>query len=239
MLKYRKNNGAKKDMKKGLQRIFAAALIVSGVGIVGVTPLYASNNASVTQTISGGTLTTDIRDASRASVASPVFPISAAAFSFICQTSTGTIGSNTQRLYVDNPNSANNGWTLTVAATNGATSTFANTGATQSFDFNDPTGSGCTDGVDADSKGGQMTLNAAAGTLTTDCTSCSLTSITKGASTAFNQGTTDSITLLNAAAASDDVGRWYLTGVGVSQTIPGEQPADSYSISLTATVTAS
>lgn len=230
MLKYRKHKELRKRIKKGLQRIFAAALVVSGVGIVGVTPLYASNNASVTQTISGGTLTTDIRDASRASVASPVFPISAAAFSFTCQTSTGTIGSNTQRLYVDNPNSANNGWTLTVAATSGATSTFANTGATQSFDFNDPTGSGCTDGADADSKGGQMTLNAAAGTLT---------SITKGTSTAFNQGTTDSITLLNAAAASDDVGRWYLTGIGVSQTIPGEQPADSYSISLTATVTAS
>jgi hypothetical protein len=226
-------------MKKGLQRIFIAALVIGGVGVLGAAPLYASNNASVTQTISAGTLTTDIRDASRVSVASPVFPITAAAFSFNCQTSTGTIGSNTQRLYIDNPSSANNGWTLTIAATGGATSTWANTGATQSFDFNDPTTSGCGDGADADTKAGQLTLNASAGTLTTDCSSCSTTSITKGTSTAFNQGTTDSITLLNAAAASDDVGRWYLTGIGVSQTIPAEQPADSYSIGLTATVTAS
>lgn len=239
MIEYFQYKEQSNKMKKILQRIVVAVIAVGAVGAVGFTTTYASNNASVTQTISAGTLTTDIRDASRVSVASPVFPITAASFSFNCQTSTGTIGSNTQRIYVDNPSSANNGWTLTIAATSGATATWANTGSTQTLDFNDPTSSGCSDGADADSKAGQMTLNAAAGTLTTDCSTCSTTSITKGTSTAFSQGSTDSITLLNAAAASDDVGRWYLTGVGVSQTIPAEQPADSYSIGLTATVTAS
>lgn len=206
---------------------------------LGATSSYAANNATVTQVINSGTLTTDIRDASRVTVASPVFAMTAAPFSFNCQTLTGSLGSNTQRIYIDNPSSANNGWTLTVAATGGATSLWNNTGVTQSFDFNDPTTAGCADGADADSKAGQMTLNPSAGTLTADCTTCAVTNITKGSSSAFNQGTLDSITLLTAAAASDDVGRWYLTGVTVSQSVPAEQPADSYSFGLTATVTAS
>jgi hypothetical protein len=84
-----------------------------------------------------------------------------------------------------------------------------------------------------------MSIDASAGTLTADCTSCSTASITKGSSATFDQGVTDSITLLNAAAGSDDVGRWYLTGVDISQTVPAEQPADSYTVQLTATVTAS
>ena len=48
----------------------------------------------------------------------------------------------------------------------------------------------------------------------------------------------DSVTLLNAAAASDDIWRGYLTGVGMSQTIPAEQPADSYSVNMTLTAAA-
>jgi hypothetical protein len=227
------------NLVKAVRYILVAIALVGVLVAFGATSSYASNNASVTQVINPGTLTTDIRDASRVAVPSPVFAMTAAPFSFNCQTSTGTIGSSTQRIYIDNPSGANNGWTLTVAATAGATSLWNNTGSTQGFDFNDPTTAGCADGADADLKGGQLTLNAAAGTLTADCASCSLTSITKGTSAGFNQGTLDSVTLLNAAAASDDVGRWYLTGITSSQTVPAEQPADSYSFGLTATVTAS
>lgn len=199
----------------------------------------AANDADLTQTITAGTLTTDIRDASRVSVADPSFALGSTSFSYDCQTTTGTIGSGSQRLYVDNPDAADNGWTLTAAATSGATTLWQNVGSTQNFDFNDPTSSGCTDGGDADSKGGQLTLDPAASTLTTDCASCNTANITKGTSTAYNQGTTDSITILNAAAGSSDIGRWYLTGIGLSQTIPGEQPVDSYTLNLTVTVTAS
>jgi len=231
----RGNNIVKKLLK-------LSALMVAAFGIVAgfaVTPSYAASNTNVTQSITAGSLTTDIRDASRVAVAGPTFALGAVGFSFSCQTSTGTIGSTAQRLYVDNPGAANNGWTLTLAATAGATDTWKNAGTTQSFDFNDPTTSGCDDGVDADSRPGQLTVNPSVGTLTADCTSCTTANITKGASSAYSQGVLDSVTILNAAAASDDAGRWYLTGVGVSQTIPAEQAVDSYTVNLTATVTAS
>jgi len=220
-------------------KVAASSLLVLGIALSITTVSYAANNANVTQTINSGTLVTDIRDASRVTVASPSFAMAGTTFSFNCQTTTGVIGSDSQRLYVDNPGAANAGYTLTLAATGGATSTWNNAGTTQSFDYNDPTTAGCTDGADADAKGGQLTVNPTAGTLTADCSSCTLTGITKGASTAYSQAVTDSVTLLTAAAGSDDIGRWYLTGIGLSQTIPGEQPNDSYTINLTATVTAS
>jgi len=217
--------------------IAIAAIVLTTIG--GGAATYAANNTNVTQVINGGTLTTDIRDASKVSVTNPTFALSALTFSFSCQTSTGAIGTDSQRLYVDNPGSANNGWTLTMAATGGITDSWKNTGVTQTFDFNDPTTAGCADGADADSRPGQMTVNPSAGTLTADCTSCTSTAITKGTSSAYSQGVLDSITLLTAASGSDDNGRWYLTGATVSQTIPAEQSVDSYTINMTITVTAS
>lgn len=225
-------------MKKASRVIFAALLavgIISGFGAA----TYAAGNTDVTQVINAGVLTADIRDASRVSVPSPSFALSAVNFSYNCQASSGTIGSNSQRLYVDNPNAANNGWTLSIAATAGATATWHNTGSTQNFDFNDPTTAGCADSADADSYVGQLSLDPTVSTLTADCGSCTTTAITKGSSTGFNEGTTDSVTLLTAASGSDDIGRWYLTGIGVSQTIPADQAVDSYSINLTITSTAS
>jgi len=223
-----------------VSRVVLGVLLSAGLvtGFIGQST-FAAGNTDVTQVINAGVLTADIRDASRVTVVSPTFALSTATFSFTCQTTTGTLGTDSQRLYVDNPNTANNGWTLTIAATSGATALWHNVGSTQTFDFNDPTTAGCTDGADADSKAGQLTINPAAGTLTADCPTCVVTNITKGTSTGFSQATTDSVTLLNASASSDDIGRWYLTGVGLSQTLPGEQPVDSYSINLTITSTAS
>lgn len=211
--------------------------------LVAVAPVaFAASNSTLTQTITSGVLSTDILDASRNPVASPAVSMSSKAFSFDCQTganaSTGTLGTNSERVYVINPGGANNGWNLTVAATGGATTTWANAGVTRRIDFNDPTTSGCSDGADADTASGQMTVNPSAGTLTTDCTSCTVTGVTKGASTAFSQGVTDSLTLLSAAAGSDDIWRGYLTGTSLSQVIPGETQADSYTLNLTLTATA-
>jgi hypothetical protein len=210
------------------------------------TIALAASNSTFSQTINTGTLSTDIMDASRVSVGSPAVAMGAKSFSFNCYAggtaSTGTLGSNTERLYVTNGDAADNGWTLTLAATAGSSATWANGGATQHFDFNDPTGTtaGCTDGADAagDTYAGQMSINPSAGTLTTDCASCTSTGVSLGSSSAFNQGTTDSLTLLNAGSTSNDVWRGYLTGAAVSQTIPAEQAADSYTLNLTLTTTA-
>jgi hypothetical protein len=204
--------------------------------------VFAASTPTLTQTITAGVLSVDILDASRNPVASPAVAMTSKAFSFNCQSgagaSTGTLGTNTERVYVMNPGGADNGWNLTLAATAGATTTWANGGATRIIDFNDPTTSGCTDGADADTASGQMTVDPSVGTLTTDCSTCTATGVSKGSSAAFAQGVTDSLTVLSAAAGSDDVWRGYLTGASLSQVIPAETAPDSYTLNLTLTATA-
>lgn len=217
--------------------------LVLGLSVILLSPsASAANNSTLNQSINNGTLATDIRDSSRVSVPSPSVSMSAATFSYICLTGgsapIGTLGSNSQRVYVDNPGAANNGWTLTLAATSGPTTLWQNTGSTKNYDFNDPGSSGCTDGADTDTRGGQLTVDPSVSTITADCATCTTANITKGSPTAYSEGVTNSVTLLNAATASDDYGRWYLTGAGISQTLPAEQAVDNYTLNLTLTITA-
>lgn len=224
--------------------IFVALAFSVALILLASLSVSAASTPTLNQTINSGTLATDILDSTRASVASPSTTFSAKTFSFEClyggNAATGSLGNNNARLYVINPSGANAGWNLAMAATAGATALWQNSGSTQNYDFNDPTGAnpGCTDGIDTDSKAGQLTINPSVSTLTTDCITCTSTNVTKGSSASYNQGTTDSITLLNAAAASDDIWRGYLTAVGMSQTIPAEQAVDTYSANMTITVTA-
>jgi hypothetical protein len=224
--------------------VYALVIFVFGVGsLLGTRYMFAASTSDFSQVINAGTLTTDIRDASRVTVASPSVSMSAKTFSFDCQSggsaSTGTFGTNTQRVYIDNPDAADNGWNLAIAATSGVTSLWQNGGSTANFDFNDAGGSGCTDGADADTKGGQLTINPAVGSITTDYSGSSTTGISLGSSGSFVQSTTDSITIVTATNTSADIWRGYITGVSMSQTIPAEQAADTYTINLTLTVTSS
>ncbi len=212
--------------------------------LISILPVssYGAGNSDLSQTITAGALSTDILDASRVSVASPSVAFGTKSFAFTCQSggtaSTGTLGTASQRLYVSNPQGADNGWTLSVAATSGATSKWANSGVTQTYDFNDSGTSGCSDGADPDSIPGQMTINPSVAASNLDCLTCSATGVSLGSSAAFIQGSVDAITLWNASAGSDNIWRGYLTGIGMSQTIPAEQTADSYTINLTLTATA-
>lgn len=222
-----------------LNIVSAFVMAVLFIGAIGIgTYVLASGTSQFQQTINAGTLSTDIVDASYASVSSPSVTMSAVTFSFSCQTSTGTFGTSSQQIYVKNPDAADNGWTLTVAPPS-PTSYWDSAGT--DMDFNDPSGSGCTDGGDTDSLKGQMTVDASGATLAIgQCSSCTTGNITKGSSTAYNEGTTDSVTLLTAAAASSDIGDWTLQSVSISQKIPAEQPAASdYAINMVLTVTAS
>lgn len=233
------------DMKKSVS-LKQAVMLGLAVVFLGSSAAYAASNSTFSQVISSvNTLTTDITDASRTPVASPAVAMSAKNFSFDCQAggsaSTGTFGTGSERVYVTNADGADNGWTLTVGATGGVTTRWANGGATQNIDYNDPSGTtaGCTDGGgDADSTAGQLTVNPSVGSITTDCVSCGATGVSLGSSAAFNQGVVDSVTLINAGGTSDDIWRGYLTGVSASQTIPAEQAADSYTLNLTLTATA-
>lgn len=209
-----------------------SSLLVAGIALVGIivpTVASAASSPSLTQTINAGTLLTDVLDASRNPVASPSVAMTATNFAFNCQTVTGTLGSNAQRLYVTNPSITTNGWTLALAATGGATAKWQNTGNTSDYAYNDGTGSGCTNG--------QLTVDPSAGSITADCVStlCTGATVTKGSSTAMTGSTP--VTLMVGAAATN-VYRGYITGVSLSQKIPAEQPADSYSLNMTLTVTA-
>ena len=214
-----------------------AVLMAGGLG--GATYTLASSTSNFTQTINAGTLAVDIVDASYVTVGSPTMAMSAATFSFSCQTKTGLFGTATEVIYVSNPDASDTGWAASLAAQ--AVANIWDSAGTD-FDFNDPTGSGCTDGADAgDTVGGQMTVDASVATLVVgQCASCVTTNVTKGSSAAFNEGTTNTITILTGAAASDDIGDWKLTGVSISQKIPAEQPAASdYDINMVLSIAAS
>lgn len=217
----------------------ALMLVVFSAGISS-TALFAAATSNFQFTINPGTLTVDIVDGSYAVVSSPSVVFSPTTFSFACQTPgvTGIFGTATQQMYIKNPDAADSGWAVSLAAS-APTAFWDSTGT--DVDFNDPTTSGCTDGADVDTLKGQLTVNASVGTLAAGaCATCATTNITKGSSNAFNQGTTDSITLLTAASNSDDIGDWTLQGVSLSQTIPAETAAASdYDINMTLSVVAS
>lgn len=196
------------------------------VGITGVAidTLFAT----------GGTLTADIVDSGGTPVSSPTFAMGSKAFDWASQTSTGTFGVSSEKIRVDNSTGSAQ-WVLSIAASN---TTDLWTDGTHNYDFNDPT-AGAGDGGDADSYGGQMTVNPSVSTITPQ-SGCSTTGLTKGTSTAFNEGTTDSITLVTAGATAATSCYWDITGVGISQTIPAEQNASSgYNIDIVVSVVAS
>lgn len=211
-----------------IKKVLFTLIILGTTG----TAVYASVVTNFSQTINAGTLSVGIVDGSYATVVSPSVAMSPTTVSFNCETSTGTFGTTTQQIYISNPGAANDGWVVSLAASN-PTDVWNSVLATTSFDFNNPAGTGCT--------GGQMTVNPSVGTLAIgSCGTCTTTGITKGTSSAFNQGVTDSITILTASAGSDDIGDWTLQGVAVSQKIPAQQPAASdYNIDLTLSIVAS
>lgn len=198
-------------------------LIASGVvalSLVAIPVAVHAASSQLTQQITAGVLSTSIRDASGSVVNNPAFAMSSVAASTSQQTSTGTFGDNARRITVDNPGGANNGWTLTWNATTPGTGTW-NSGA-NNYQYN---------GTPAQ---GQLTVNPAAGTLTAVTGGSS--GVTLASSASFS-GTTP-VTLVNAAAASADIWNGYVTGIGLSQTIPAGQALGSYTLDMTQTVTA-
>jgi hypothetical protein len=212
---------------------------------ISATGSYASGTTSsasgtwVGQTVAfkvnqTGSLTADIVDGTGASVANPTFSLSATTRSFSCQAVTGTMGTSSEKIRISN-GTANQAWTLALAATNGPTSSWSS--GSSHYDFNDPTSSGCTDGTDADSYPGQLSINPAVGSVTPQ-TGCVNTGVTLGTSAAFNEGVLNSITLATASTAAAVNCYWDITNIALSQTIPASQPAGSYSLGLTLTLTA-
>ncbi len=196
---------------------------------------WTAGTTKICATATGaGTLSVDIVDAGGTPVSAPSITMGAIALSFTYQTVNGTFGASAQKIRVDNT-TGNAQWSLTLAATGGATAFWDGTPA--DYDFNDPTAN-AGDGGDADNLGGQMTVNPSGATITPQG-GCNTTGLTLGTSASYSQGVTDTITLLSAGSSAGTNCYWDTTGITVSQTIPKEQPAASdYNINMTLTVTA-
>lgn len=175
----------------------------------------------------------DVVDGSGVSIPDPVMAMSTTIFSSNYQTATGTLGTASEQIRVTN-NTTNPEWSLTMAATDGPTA-FWN-GASTDYDFNDPTAE-AGDGADADSLGGQMTVNPSGASLTPR-SGCSNTGLSLGSQASFSQGPINSVSLLSAGGTAETDCYWDLTGVGISQTIPASQATGNYYLDMTMTLTA-
>lgn len=202
-------------------RLLALAAIGAMV-FTAAPPAYAALTATSTlsQSITAGTLSTDIRDAGGVVVGSPSFSMAARNVSTSQQSTTGTFGSSTQRISVDNPGGANNGFSITLNATTPGSGTWTSGGNTYAYN-----GTAAT---------GQLTVDPQVSVWTANVGTT--TSITKGTSATFNGLT--AITLATTSAALEDIWNGYVTGVGLTQTIPANTPAGTYTISMTQTVAA-
>ncbi len=207
---------------KTTKKLLAGTLVLALVAVPLAPSAYAALTAASTlsQSITAGTASTDVRDAGNAIVGSPSFAMSAKTVSTAQQTSTGTFGTATQRISVDNPGGANNGFSIALNATVPGTGVWTD-GASHTYAYN---GTAAT---------GQLTVDPSVSTWT--AVTGTIASITKGTSTAFSGSTP--ITLASTSAALEDIWNGYMTGVGLSQTIPANTPAGTYTIPMTQTLT--
>ena len=216
------------DFTSGATVVSATSLTDSVAEFEGVT---IDDGDYVSFAIALGELTVDVVDSSDASVSQPEFTMTALDFDTESLETSGVFGTSNLAIYVENKTDDAE-WTLSLSAD--ADSLWE--GESYSFDFNDS--SGVSDGLDADTVGGQMTIDPSAATITAS-SGCTSNTITLGTESSFSEGSVDSITI---ATASDTTGvdcSWKITGIEMEQAIPAGQYADEYAIDLVVTVTAS
>ena len=231
--------------------LFAHRLTMDGSGVFTWSPVGVGANVALETSLGQTTnspygfafwryipsvLSVDIVDGANNPVGAPSSSMTTVVAGNTCQTSTGTLGITGQRIRLTNTTAAP-AWTLSVAPTGGTTTSWSS--GTANYDFNDPSGSpaGCSDGGDADSLAGQLSINPSAGSITPK-SGCTSTGVSLGSSSAFNQGTIDAITLMSASSGASMNCYWDLLGASLSQTIPAIQTTGTYSLNMTMTVVA-
>jgi len=197
------------------------AIAIAVITIVASAASVYAASTNLSQLIGAGTISTFIGDSSGAVVASPSVAFDSKNVSNQVQTSTAQLGTDSQRIYVDNPGGADGGWTVSLAATSGPTATW--TSGSDTYAFNG-----------AASGDGQLTVDPSGATITAEVGGS--TGISVGSSATFSGGSNTPVTLYSANSSADHISRTYLTGVSLSQTIPSSTPAGTYSISFTETV---
>lgn len=199
---------------KNVNKIFLAA---TSLGVVASGVAFAAQTDLSIQ-INDGMISVDIVDATGNAVANPGVSMSPIAFSFREQSTTGTLGSETERVRLSNPTSVST-WSVSIAATDGATAQWSD--GTTTMDYNDPAGA-------------KLTINPSVGAIA-EALGGSTTGVSLGSSAAFSQGTVDSITLYSANNTAANFSQYDLTGVALSQVVPAKQKAAAYNLGLTLT----
>ena len=215
------NKKTKRNTMNLLNKKSIALSALVAVAVVSAPVAHAALTATSTlsQTINNGTASTDIRDAGGSVLVTPTISMNSVTLSTSQQTSTGTFGSSSQRITVDNPGGAPNGFTLALNASVPGTGNWVSGGNNYAYNGNATTG--------------QLSVNPTVGTITAVVGGA--TGIALGTSGSFTASTP--ITLVNAAAGSADIWNGYFTGIGLSQAIPANQPAGTYTLSMTQTLT--
>lgn len=202
----------------------------------------AQKSVTFSATINPGVLITDIRDKFGLSIPNPNVDLGKVINSRSCRYGNDALsaafGTEIQRIYVDNPKAALDGWSLTMAPVIKPQSTGWHGQKGEFLDYDDygHDGLGCSDS-DGDGAGGLLSVDSSKAQLRTDCQTCTPSNMFIGSgSQTFSDSS--SLTLIKANSQSDYVGSWYVTGIKINQTVPALQPGDEYSIQFSLTVTA-
>lgn len=216
-------------MKK-LKILIIASVSIVGVlwlrGTIGSSVVSAANTADTkfSQTITPGVLSAFFCSGSNYTpVSDPIFKMETKSVQLGSQNSEGEFGNNNALLCIVNPGAADNGWTLTLNATNPGVSEWT-TGDGKKYKYND--------------------INISQGALTVDPSVGALavlppytrTGITMGSSARFSGS--ESVTLMSASASADDFWRGRIEGIKLKQYIPPSQPSGVYMLPMTQTITA-
>lgn len=208
----------------------SASRVVATAGSYGTTATTSGNAAWRAQIVAfrpagipPPTLSLDIIDTFGEEVASPMFTMSALNTSFSCQQASGTLGVSDQKLRITNTTTTPS-WSLSMAATGGSTANWES--GVNTYSFNDSSGGGC--------ENGQLAIQPSSASINPG--SCSTNGLNLGSNTAFISGSVDNITLLSANSGADIGCSWEVTGIGMEQNVPAEQPSGEYNLDMTLTL---
>jgi hypothetical protein len=164
-------------------------------------------------------------DQSGFTIANPSFDFENLLFSFDHQDSHAEFSTSSQRMRVYNP-TTNETWTANLS---GSAPGAQWVSGSNTYDFNDSTGSGYTNG--------QMTFDPSSGTIS-GVSGCSTSNISKGNSDSFVQASVDSIDIMTASAGAATSCRWDFLGSAdnITQKIPASQAVGNYSITMLLTI---
>lgn len=209
-------------MKKTIRKTNILALSIASFALVAGI-VFAANNATFKLTINPGSLGVDIVDNTYTTIESPEVYFNAVSSSLDCASTTGILGTSSEQIYITNPDAADNGYTVTLGATDPISGAWSD--GTNTFAYNNEAGSGC----DA----GQLTISngiISDGKLASDSTT-GIVTVGGAFTTAVS-----SVTLISASAGSADISEVVATDFLLTQQIPARTPASSYSLPMTLTI---